>query len=308
MRTSRRDVGGPGSGQGDVQSVLETGVLMTKSIVLIAVGLAVLAVGAWWFVLSSPEKRSARDDAAAVSSAVAEYVAEHDELPRVSVSKIETDGGDTLWGEDFLVESRHVPRADPGVARGFYLLGDANRWCVEMDYFPTGFFLADTTVAWVAASGGGGQVKGVADGRCGEGYALPLSPVTQSDTPPPGTMVNPASAPLGTCLANPFDSETAVVVAEIEVKSCESAHFGEIFYAGRSDADTFGQYEEAAGESCYAAFPDYIGVPDNFSVLVEEPFTANETEWQAGQRGFSCVLFLGDGAYPLVGSARDSLR
>jgi hypothetical protein len=276
----------------------------------LAIPVALVAL-AWWFLRTPPDEGSARADAAALSTAVADYVVEHGGLPRVTVTAGPTSGADVLWGEDFLVESRQIPRADPTRARVFFVVGDPDRWCVEMLYTPPGGFSDASPSAWVSVRGERGEVGRVVDGRCGD-YLLVLSPVTQAAVPESGSIIEAATAPIGTCLADPFTGQSAggdvMATGSVEVVACEVEHFGEIYHSGETSGDGYGQYQDAAAETCGAALSAFVGVPGNFSALYAEPFTVGEERWQAGDRRFSCVLFLGSENYPMVGSARDSWR
>jgi hypothetical protein len=217
-----------------------------------------------------------------------------------------------VWGADFVVETRHVPRADPTRARGFALVGDADRWCVEMVSTPAATWADASPSLWVAARGERGEIGPVERGRCGDGYLLVLSPVTARDVPAPGSIIDAASAPLGTCLADPFDGASAAgdvaVTGTIEVVACEDPHFAEIYSIGQIDGGDFGPSWSTAAESCAAVFPTFVGIPGNLSAFASEPFTVTEAQWEAGRRAFSCVLYLSSDTYPLVGSARDSWR
>lgn len=274
--------------------------------------LVVVAAMAWWFVRSSPEERSARADADAVGAAVAGYVAAHGRLPRVAVTPLIAASGDVQWGEDFLVESGHIPRADPGKARGFYVVGDAADWCIEMVFEAPRFLEDSSPPAWVAVKGEIGVPGRVVDGRCGAGYVLSLSPVTIVEVPEPGSVVDAAGAPAGTCTADPYAGEPPPgdpqLAGVIEVADCARAHFGEIYHSGEIEMGDYALYQDSAAESCAALFESFVGVPRSLSELTPEAYTVSNARWEAGERSFNCVLFSGNQYYPLVGSARDSWR
>ncbi len=279
---------------------------------VVLVVLLVVAATAWWVVRSSPEERSARADAAAVGSAVADYVAVHGRLPRVTVTPLVVASGDVQWGEDFVVESRRIPRADPSRARGFYVVGDAADWCVEMAYEAPRFLEDSSPPAWVAVRGARGEPGRVVDGRCGAGYVLTLSPVTLEGVPRPGSVIDAVGAPVGTCTADPYAGETPLgdpqLTGVLEVADCEGAHFGEIYHAGEIEAVSYVRYQDSAAESCAALFAGFVGVPRSLSDLTPEAFTVTEAQWEAGERSFNCVLFSSHQYYPLAGSAGDSWR
>lgn len=271
-----------------------------------------LAATAWWFVGSSPEERSARQDAAAVGAVVAGYVAEQGRLPRVTVSPLVAASGDVQWGEDFLIETHKVPRADPSQARGFYVVGDAGDWCVEMAYDAPRFLEDSSPPAWVAVKGALGEPGRVADGRCGVDYVLTLSPVTVMDVPAAGSVIDAVGAAVGTCTADPYAGEAPrgdpQLTGVLEVAGCEAGHFGEIFHSGEMEAADYALYQDTVANTCAAELEAFVGAPRSLSALTGEGFTVSEERWEAGERIFSCVLFLGTETYPLVGSARDSWR
>ncbi len=275
------------------------------------VGIAAVAVVAViaslsWFVLTSPAERSARADVGALGTAIADYVVSAGRLPRVTVTPGVSGDGDVIWGPDFLVESTAVPRADSTIARTFFLVGDANNWCVEALYIPPSIF-SDSSGAWVSAKGVGGDVGRIVDGRCGDNYLLTLSPVTAATVPDPGAVIVPANAPVGTCFAYPFVADVARP-DQIEVVPCESGHFGEVYFAGEAAGGDYNAYEEAAAGSCASAVTSFVGVPGNLSAFTAEPFTVDETAWDGAAREFTCFLYLSADDYPLAGSARDSWR
>lgn len=276
------------------------------SLAIVLAGISVVAVGLWWFVLSSPEERSARADVAALSSAVADYVLDEGTLPRVTVTPGRS-GGDVTWGPDFVVEERTVPRADPETARVFFVVGGVDRWCVEALYTPPTLF-SDSSGRWVHAEGRRGEIGRTVDGRCGEDFVLVLSAVTETDGPDAGSTIGAATAPVGTCIAHPFAGDAPARVVSVEVVACDDGHFGEIFYAGEGTGNDFADYEEAAANSCAEALMPFVGVHRNLSALNAEPFTLDMAAWDSGARQFSCLLFLPTEDYPLVGSARDSWR
>jgi hypothetical protein len=276
-----------------------------KRVVVVAAGVAVL-VAAWLILRPSADERSARDDAAAVSAAVAGYVVEHDRLPRLSVTTLVSSGGDTLWGADFLVETLHVPRADPAEARILFIVGEPEGWCVEALYTPAGSFLDASPSAWVAARGERGDVGRVVDGRCGDEYVLVLSAVSVDDVPEPGSIIDAVTAPTGTCLTSILDDGRST--GPLEVAVCGGEHFAEIYHSGEAAEADYGRFQDSAARLCAAAFPSFVGVPQNLSAFYAEAFTVSDVQWQAGARAFNCVLFLGADDYPLVGSARDSWR
>ncbi len=278
------------------------------SVVMAVIAVAAVAAAAvWWFVLPSSAERTARADVEALGAAVADHVAGTGRLPRVTVAPGASDGGETTWGADFLVESTTVPRADPSSARTFFLVGDADNWCVEALYIPRSVF-SDSSGAWVSAKGVGGDVGKVVDGRCGADSVLVLSPVTTTDVPEPGTVIAVASAPVGTCFADPFSADSAGEPEQVVVVACDSGHFGEVFLAGEGSGDDLGAYEEEAAGSCASAFGPFVGVPRNLSAFTAEPFTVDEAAWARGDRDFTCFLYLSTDDYPLVGTARDSWR
>lgn len=274
-------------------------------IALIAViGAAGLATAFWWFVLSSPAERSAREDADALSVAVAAHVAGTGRLPRITVTPGPPGGGDSIWGPEFLVESEAVPRSDPSRARTFFLVGEPGSWCVEILYLPPSLF-SDSSGAWVSVHGEGGHAGSIIDGRCRNGYLLELTPVDVGEGPSPGTVVDGARAPVGTCFANPFEDARP---SRLEVLSCGESHFGEVFFAGQGSASDFSRFEEEAADTCASALAAFVGVPRAISSFTAEPLTVDESEWRSGSRAFSCILYMSSDDYPLVGSARDSWR
>jgi hypothetical protein len=139
-------------------------------------------------VLSSPAERSAREEVDMLSAAVAHHVADTGRLPRITVTSGVSGGGDSIWGPEFLVESSTVRRADPSRARIFFLVGDAESWCVEAPYVPPSLF-SGSSGEWVVAKGEREDVGRIVDGRCGDDYVLMLSPVGESDVPEPGTVI-----------------------------------------------------------------------------------------------------------------------
>ena len=92
----------------------------------------------------------------------------------------------------------------------------------------------------------------------------------------------------------------------VEVVGCDTEHFAEIHHTGDIYESGYSQHQDSVAVLCTAAFPSLVGVPRTLAVFTSEPFTVGEAEWQAGEREFSCVLFLGNEDHPLVGSARDS--
>jgi len=275
------------------------------AITLVVVAIAAATVSR--FVLSSPAERAARQDVDTVSSAIAGYVADTGRLPRITVVAGVGLGGDSIWGPDFRVESRTMRRADPSSARTFFLVGDAGNWCMEALYIPPSLFY-DSSGEWVSAKGERGDVGKIVDGRCDGDYVLNLSPVEVLDLQKPGTVIDAPTAPIGTCLADPFTGDPGVRPARIEVVACSSAHFGEVIFTGEESSDQFDAYEDAAAAACASALMPFVGVPRNISAFTAEPLTVAESAWRNGAREFSCFLFLPTEDYPLVGSALDSWR
>lgn len=279
---------------------------------LIVLGAIVVALVAWMIMRPSAPERMARQDVQSLATAVASHVEQHGVLPRVTVTTIPPGGIDPLWGPDFLVESQLVERADPEDARIFYVVGEIDDWCVEALYTPASSWwpnfawLDDAPSAWVSARGMQGAMGKVVDGRCGDDYMLTLSPVTASGTPEPGSLIDAASAPEGTCLTGVLDG--GVPTGPVEVADCEQPHFAEIFHAGEMPGDDYEMAWESAAETCATVFPDVVGTPRNISEFAEEPFTVSGDDWAEGARSFSCVLYLSSDAYPLIGSAGDSWR
>ncbi len=276
-----------------------------KRIVVIG-GVILAAAAVWMFLRPSAEERSARADVAGVSSAVAAHITQSGRLPRIKASFRLNGSGDEEWGDSFLVESVQVARADATSARLFNLVGTVDRWCVEMLYSPSATFGDASPADWVAARGSGGEVGGVAGGRCGDDYSMVLSPVSTDRGPVPGSVINAASAPVGTCLSDVIHDGRST--APIEVVGCSTEHFAEIYYAGVINDGSYAQFQEAAATACAAEFEGFVGVSRQLSALAAEPFTSSEEQWQDGARQFNCVLYLSSADYPLVGSARDSWR
>lgn len=285
-------------------------------VVVLVTALAVMVALVGWNLLDDPDRQLARADASALSRAVADHVAEHGELPRVTVTQLDGVGGDILWGDEFVVESRRVSRADPSRAVGFFVVGAAQRWCVELEYQPSGLLVfLDTSPRWVRAEGEGGRARRVVNGRCSQDadLLLHLAPVDRTDRPAPGSVIDVATARVGTCLWNPsaggdFISDTLDVTGRAEVVACDTAHVGEVYHAGELTDPTYATAGTSAAQSCSATFPLFVGVPHNLSAFTTEVVIVSEPRWQAGERTFSCVLFLSTQAYSLIGSAKDSWR
>jgi hypothetical protein len=266
----------------------------------------IVALAGWLVMRPSGEERVARRDVVALSDAIAEYVGARAELPSVAVTTRTLESGDEVWGAYYQVGDRRIPRSDPDTGRPFFVVGTADQWCVEVQFVPAGFFADSVPPEWVAAHGSGGDVRRWTRNRCGDDYAMAMAPVTTVNVPEPGSLVAAAHARVGTCLTEilPYGPPNPL----LEVADCREAHFAEIYHTGSADGGDYGEYQESAARECAETFRPFIGVPHNVSVFTGEPFTVDDTAWTAGDRRFSCVVFLGSEDYPLVGSARDSRR
>lgn len=274
---------------------------------VVGISAAVVAGAIWLIARPRAEEQSARGDARAVAAAVAGYVVANGALPRVTVTTEKATNGDTLWGGDFLVESQQVPRTDPSQARFYFVVGDADRWCVQMQYTPKSL-MSDAPPEWVSVEGSRGATDGVSGHHCGDGYVLTLSPATITDVPAPGSVIAGATASIGTCTAIPSQRDGLQASRSIKAAACDAQHFGEIYAAGESASGDFVGYEQDAETFCATAIEPFVGVPRTITAFTGEQLTADQEAWTAGVRTFSCLLFLGGNDYPLVGSARDSLR
>lgn len=267
---------------------------------------AIVALVVWLVVRPSGDEGIARSDASLLARSIAQYIGETGEMPAVGVTVQTLAGGDVVWGPDYLVGDQPIARTEPDRGRPFFVVGRADRWCVEVQYIPPVFFSDSVSPEWVAARGSGGAVGKVMNGRCGDGYAFLLSPVTQFDVPQPGSVVDAAQAVVGTCLTELLGGGRST--GPLEVVDCRDAHFAEIYHAGEINDDDYGRFQDSAAEQCAAAFRAFVGVPHNVSSFTGEPFTVDEATWSGGDRQYSCVLFLGTEDYPLVGSAQNSRR
>lgn len=280
-------------------------------------GVAVLAVVVTVVVRLAvgPERPLARADVVTLSDAVAAHVTEHGTLPRVSVTHHTDVHGNAEWGEEFVVESERLPRADPAQALVYFVVGTPDRWCVEVEYYPTGFlrsFTLDTSSRWAARHGDGGRVGRVVDRPCDEDFLLHLSPVPAAQDPTPDGVVDLVTADAGTCLWGPAVpdaiSDSLDVTGQAEAVPCGQPHLGEVYRAGVLRESTYAVGVDASALACQVSFPDFVGVPGNLSAFTYQQVIATEAQWQAGARHFTCVLYLATQAYPLVGSAQDSWR
>lgn len=281
--------------------------------VVVVGALGVVAVLVGWQLLDGQGWRLARADAASLSRVVAEHVAEHGELPRVTVTQVEGVGGEILRGEEILVESRRVSRADPSRRFEVFVLGTPDHWCVEVGSFAAQVAFRGTSPGWVSAEGEGERAGRVVNGRCATGLVLHLTAVDRADPVPPGNLIDVASAREGTCLWIPSVgghdiSETLDVTGRAEVVACDDAHLGEVYHAGELTDPSYDAARTSAGRACSVAFPRFVGVPENLSAFTSEAVIVSESRWQAGERTFSCVLFLGGQDHQLRGSAANSWR
>jgi hypothetical protein len=281
--------------------------------VVLASALAVVVALVGWEALDGPGWRLARADASTVSRAIAEHVAEHGELPRISMTQLDGAGGATLWGDAFLVESRRVSRADPSRRFEVFVLGTADRWCVEVGPRSALVSLRGVSLEWVSAEGAAGHARRVVNGRCGADLLLHLTPVDRADPASPGSVIDVATATEGTCLWAPSAgghdiSDTLNETGHAEVVACDAAHLGEVYHAGELTDPSYPTARASAGEACATAFPLFVGVPENLSAFTTETVIVSEPRWQEGDRRFSCVLFFGGHDHPWLGSAKESWR
>lgn len=281
--------------------------------VVVIGALGVMAVLVGWQLLDGQGWRLARADAATLSRVVAEHVDEHGELPRVTVTQVEGVGGEILWGDAFLVESRRVSRADSSRRFEVIVLGTPDHWCVEVGSFAAQVAFRGTSPGWVSAEGAAGHARRVVNGRCDADLLLHLTPVDRADPAPPGSVIDVASAREGTCLWVPSAgghdiSDTLNETGHAEVVACDAAHLGEVYHAGELTDPSYPTARTSAGEACATAFPLFVGVPENLSAFTSEAVVVSEPRWQAGERTFSCVLFLDWRDHQLLGSAENSWR
>lgn len=88
---------------------------------------------------------------------------------------------------------------------------------------------------------------------------------------------------------------TGGVVVEVERVACTAEHESEIFYETDLTDATFPGVDALATESddlCYEAFPAFVGVDYEDSVLSYDFLQPTEEGWAAGDREVSCYLYV----------------
>jgi hypothetical protein len=211
-----------------------------------------------------------------------------------------------------------VARADPSRARLYHLAGTAERWCIEVAWYPEGtFFDVSPMAEWVSVTGRGGDHERRRHQRCPADLGLHLSASWATGGPADGTIAPAQTVPAGTCLAFPYaeDSPAGSVdrTGQVVVRDCTVPHHAEVYHVGEIteagltfDSDRMWRI---VGEACQEAFHSYVGVPDNLSIFLTGVSPPPRDAWEAGDRRFTCLLSTEDvGYYALHGSARDSWR
>jgi hypothetical protein len=161
-------------------------------------------------------------------------VERHGELPRVTVFAEQDAGGFYGWGEAYLVEDNEVARADPDKARGYHVAGTAERWCVEVAWYPEGNFFDVSPIAeWVSVNGQGGNQERRRRERCPADLGLHLSAPWATGGPADGTIAPAYTVPAGTCLAFPYAEDSPAgpvdLTRQVEVRGCAGPHHAEVY-------------------------------------------------------------------------------
>jgi hypothetical protein len=98
--------------------------------------------------------------------------------------------------------------------------------------------------------------------------------------------------------------------SSVDAKPCTEPHEFEIYHTITSDASTFPNSTDDEAlfvGQCMPAFQDYVGRTYEGSALWSTLFGPTQSSWDAGDRGYSCVLYQ-QGERPMTGSMRGANR
>lgn len=146
-------------------------------------------------------------------------------------------------------------------------------------------------------------------------------PVATSDAEPGPASSQPAASPepqpaqiafsdlqLGTCLTDAHLTGGGGAVHGLQSIGCASAHYEEVIHLGTYTHAAYPGHEALVDEldvACVAAFADYVGVQYASSTLLLDYLLPTETSWNAGDRGYACLVY---GQEALVGSVKGSAQ
>jgi hypothetical protein len=132
------------------------------------------------------------------------------------------------------------------------------------------------------------------------------SPATPSARPTPVTF---SALTVGTCLtdAHTLDQGDGAIDL-LEAIPCEGEHYEEVIALGDFADGSYPGADALIDQldvSCVEAFAAYVGIQYGSSALSLDYLLPTESSWNAGDRGYACLVF-GDGALSgtVAGSAR----